>query len=306
MISEHRIASPDHANDQTRVTHAPSDMSTSGASTSGTDRPGTDRPGLTTRATITPTQRWAHNLVLDMLEANLPLPALAHHLKIPFATLVGYIQMPEVQAEIDAYEALTQLRARLLGQTARPVSLRRLLDVLESPAPLPGHRDPESDQRALHRHAELMRRTATTIARESRALAPKPPSARRASPVPVKPAPTRETEPVRHDPAPDPSPHQGTTSVSERTSTRAGNVAAGHIPDHVKAGRSPAHADDTTPPVAPRNRADTSAPDDSTSPSAPVPFRPSDPSPSSSSDPSPASSSAPSPSSRHARDRPAA
>ncbi|QYK48122.1 MAG: hypothetical protein KF838_15185 [Phycisphaeraceae bacterium] len=123
---------------------------------------------------ISPRQRWAHLLVLDMLRANLPLDRLAAHLNIPFLTLIDYINTPEVQAEIDAYDQLLTIRARLLGQTARPISLRKLLDVLESPAPQPTGRDPESDQRTLHRHAELIRRTATTIARESRALAPKP------------------------------------------------------------------------------------------------------------------------------------
>ncbi|MBX3316257.1 MAG: hypothetical protein KF902_05275 [Phycisphaeraceae bacterium] len=128
----------------------------------------------TTPAAPTDRQRWAHLLVLDMLKANLPLDRLAAHLNIPFLTLIDYINTPEVQAEIDAYDQLLTLRARLLGQTARPVSLRKLLDILESPAPQPSGRDPEADQRTLHRHAELIRRTATTIARESRALAPKP------------------------------------------------------------------------------------------------------------------------------------
>jgi hypothetical protein len=123
---------------------------------------------------ISPRQRWAHLLVLDMIDANLPLARLAEHLKIPFDTLVAHINSPEVQAEIDAYEALTNLRARLLGEAARPISLRRLLDALESPAPRPSGRDSDADQRAIHRHAELIRRTATTIARESRALVPKP------------------------------------------------------------------------------------------------------------------------------------
>ncbi len=131
---------------------------------------------------ITPRQRWAHNLVLDMLKANLPLSALAAHLNIPFLTLIDYINAPEVQAEIDAYESLINLRARLLGESARPISLRKLLDVLESPAPKLTGRDPDADTRALHRHAELIRRTATTIARESRALAPTPPRASKSSP----------------------------------------------------------------------------------------------------------------------------
>ncbi len=122
---------------------------------------------------ISPRHRWAHNLVLDMINANLPLARLADHLKVPFDTLIAHINTPEVQAEINAYEELTNLRARLLGEAARPISLRRLLDVLESPAPRLTGRDPDADQRALHRHAELIRRTATTIARESRALAPK-------------------------------------------------------------------------------------------------------------------------------------
>lgn len=150
----------------------------------------------------TDAQRWAHNLVLDMLKANLPLPALAAHLNIPFDTLRQYLRLPEVRAEIDAYEELVNLRARLLGQTARPISLRRLLDVLESPAPRPVGRDPEADQRTLHRHAELIRRTATTIARESRALAPTPspkPSPKLSAKSSAKPAPTP-------DPAPRPSP----------------------------------------------------------------------------------------------------
>jgi hypothetical protein len=131
---------------------------------------------------ITPRERWAHLLVLDMINANLPLPRLADHLKIPFDTLIAHINTPEVQAEINAYEALINLRARLIGEAARPISLRRLLDVLESPAPSLSGRDPDADTRALHRHAELIRRTATTIARESRALAPTPPRAPKSSP----------------------------------------------------------------------------------------------------------------------------
>jgi len=122
----------------------------------------------------TDAQRWAHTLVLDMLRANVPFETLAAHLDIPFDTLRHWLRLPEVRAEIEAYEELTSIRARLLGQTARPLSLRKLLDVLESPAPEPGGENPEADQRTLHRHAELIRRTATTIARESRALAPKP------------------------------------------------------------------------------------------------------------------------------------
>ncbi|MBX3315588.1 MAG: hypothetical protein KF902_01850 [Phycisphaeraceae bacterium] len=121
--------------------------------------------------TISPMQRWAHILVVEMLNANLPLPALAEHLGIPFQTLIDYINFPEVRAEIEAYEELCALRARLLGQTARPISLRRLLDVLQYPAPVPTRMDrPEEFQRTLHRHAELIRRTATTIAKESRAV----------------------------------------------------------------------------------------------------------------------------------------
>jgi hypothetical protein len=125
-------------------------------------------------------QRWAHDLVLEMIRAQLPLEALAAQLGIPFSTLITYVHLPEVQAEINAYEELLTIRARLLGHTARPVSLRKLLDILESPAPRLTHHNPEADQRTLHRHAELIRRTATTITRESRALAPKP------APAPAK------------------------------------------------------------------------------------------------------------------------
>ncbi|MBX3365768.1 MAG: hypothetical protein KF912_00450 [Phycisphaeraceae bacterium] len=162
---------------------------------------------------ISPRQRWAHLLVLDMLRANLPLDRLAAHLNIPFLTLIDYINTPEVQAEIDAYDQLLTIRARLLGQTARPISLRKLLDVLESPAPQPTGRDPDADQRALHRHAELIRRTATTIARESRALAPKPAT---------KPAhtPTPDQRPQKGAPsASSGSSSNGTANVSERTTS---------------------------------------------------------------------------------------
>ncbi|MBX3367967.1 MAG: hypothetical protein KF912_11710 [Phycisphaeraceae bacterium] len=177
--------------------------------------------------TISPRQRWAHLLVLDMLRANLPLDRLAAHLNIPFLTLIDYINTPEVQAEIDAYDQLLTIRARLLGQTARPISLRKLLDVLESPAPQPTGRDPDADQRALHRHAELIRRTATTIARESRALVPKPapetltdqrpqkgaPSASSGSSCSSSHAPDTPTQPAKLN--------RGTANVTERTSSSA-------------------------------------------------------------------------------------
>ena len=119
---------------------------------------------------------WAHRLVLDMIKAALPLPALAEHLKIPFRTLIGYIDSPDVQAEIDALDRLTLIRARLLGDIARPVSIRRLLGILERPDPEPRGDDPDADAKHLLRHDELIRRTATTIAKESRALAAKPAS----------------------------------------------------------------------------------------------------------------------------------
>jgi hypothetical protein len=137
------------------------------------------------------TPSWAHALVLDIIETNLPLPDLARHLGIPFEKLLAHINTPEVQAEINAYEELVRLRARLVGQTARPISIRKMLEVLETPTPRPLGRDPESDQRALHRHADLIRRTAAVIARESRALAPKPTSPRtksRTQPTPPNPS----------------------------------------------------------------------------------------------------------------------
>ena len=163
------------------------------------NQPRDDSPARHTAAPDAPTprQRWAHLLVLDIINANLPLPALAKHLNIPFDTLVDHINTPEVRSEIDAYEELCNLRARLLGEAARPISIRKLLDVLESPAPRPTGRDPEADQRTLHRHAELIRRTATTIARESRALAPKPASKH----APARPAPPVEREPQKGAPS---------------------------------------------------------------------------------------------------------
>jgi hypothetical protein len=141
-------------------------------------------------------QAWAHELVLQIIESNLPLTELSRLSQIPFQTLREYVSTPEVQTEIDAYEQLVALRARLVGQTARPISIRKMLDVLETPTPRPLGRDPESDQRALHRHAELIRRTAAAIARESRALAPKPTTPRtktRPQPNPAKAAPESTT-----------------------------------------------------------------------------------------------------------------
>jgi hypothetical protein len=185
----HKILSPDiapnitasHAGaSATQAVHGVPDASLRTANVSERTSEPTPRPAAPSE--ISPRRRWAHLLVLDMLKANLPLPALAEHLKIPFLTLIDYIHTPEVQAEIDAYESLINLRARLLGESARPISLRKLLDVLESPAPRLTGRDPDADTRALHRHAELIRRTATTIARESRALAPTPPRASKSSP----------------------------------------------------------------------------------------------------------------------------
>ncbi|MBX3367403.1 MAG: hypothetical protein KF912_08840 [Phycisphaeraceae bacterium] len=201
---------------------------------------------------ITPRQRWAHLLVLDIINANLPLARLADHLKIPFDTLIDYIKTPEVQAEIDAYEELNALRARLLGEAARPISLRKLLDVLESPAPKLTGRDPDADQRILHRHAELIRRTATTIARESRALAPKP--------------------------APAPKPAARAASVNERTSSSASEPAA--APESLTDQRpqkgapsassgsssSSSHAPDTTSEPAKLNRGTAGVPERTTAP----------------------------------------
>ncbi|MCW5768159.1 MAG: hypothetical protein KIT19_05715 [Phycisphaeraceae bacterium] len=171
-------------------------------------------------AAPTDRQRWAHLLVLDMLKANLPLPALAAHLNIPFLTLIDYINTPEVQAEIDAYDQLLTLRARLLGQTARPISLRKLLDILESPAPQPSGRDPEADQRTLHRHAELIRRTATTIAKESRVLAPKP------TPAPT-PAPKLMAAPT---PSADERAQRGAPSATQQASS--GALSGSHSKDN--------------------------------------------------------------------------
>ena len=183
------------------------------------------------QAPISPSRRWAHNLVLDIVNANLTLPALAAHLKIPFETLVAHIRTPEVQAEIDAYETLSELRGRLLGEAARPIALRKLLDVLETPAPQPTGLDPDADHRALYRHAELIRRAATTIAKESRALMG--PSALRAE------APTR------------------TPSVSEQTSSedaaRSPDAEDAHgcaPPDSVVA-PAPVRAAGSTDPVNP-------------------------------------------------------
>lgn len=115
-------------------------------------------------------QAWAHGLVLQILETKFPLTELARVNQIPFETLREYVNRPEVRVEIDAYEELVRLRARLVGETARPVSIRKMLEVLETPTPRPIGRNPESDQRALYRHADLIRRTSTSIARESRAL----------------------------------------------------------------------------------------------------------------------------------------
>ena len=174
----------------------------------------------TTPAAPTDRQRWAHLLVLDMLKANLSLDRLAAHLNIPFLTLIDYINTPEVQAEIDAYDQLLTLRARLLGQTARPISLRKLLDILECPAPQPSGRDPEADQRTLHRHAELIRRTATTIARESRALAPKP------TPAP-NPAPKLMAAPT---PSADERAQRGAPSATQQASS--GALSGSHSKDN--------------------------------------------------------------------------
>jgi hypothetical protein len=160
---------------------------TRGASPTGTTSPAAPPDPISAR------QRRAHLLVLDIINANLPLARLADHLKIPFDTLIAHVNTPEVQAEIDAYEQLNNLRARLLGEAARPISLRKLLDVLESPTPRLTGRDPDADQCTLHRHAELIRRTATTIARESRALAPKPVLAPKLAAAP-KPAADRRSQ----------------------------------------------------------------------------------------------------------------
>ncbi len=242
----------------------------------------------------------AHHLVLDILKANIPLAALAAHYNVPFLTLVDYVNTPEVQAEIDAYEKLTNLRARLLGQTARPVSIRKLLDVLQSPAPEPRGRDPEADQRALHRHAELIRRTATTIAKEARALAPK--SALAPKPAP-KPASKSDVPPEsradQHTQAGAPSAPMQSSSAgsSSSSSTSSSSSASSPAPDQ------PAQeiiAPDMTPDSCP------------SSTSSPSPsdlrdlrdLRVQEPSPPRSSASSAFNNSASS--SRHARDRPAA
>lgn len=172
---------------------------------------------------------WAHRLVLDMIKAALPLPALAEHLKIPFRTLIGYIDSPDVQAEIDALDRLTLIRARLLGDIARPVSIRRLLGILERPDPEPRGDDPDADAKHLLRHDELIRRTATTIAKESRALAAKP------------------------------APAPRTASVSERTSAAADLGAADFSPRG--SGASSQH------PSSPPRSSDSSAPSAFSSPS---------------------------------------
>ncbi len=189
-----------------------------------------------------------------MINANLPLARLADHLKIPFDTLVAHINTPEVQAEINAYEALINLRARLIGESARPISLRKLLDVLESPAPRPSGRDIDADQRTLHRHAELIRRTATTIARESRALAPR-----------HAPAPKHASDQLTQKGAPSAS----SGSSSGDSPTRSNNRARQEVP--------PVPAQHTCV-VEPELVRDAPAPSESPSPSAPLPPSPSAPS----------------------------
>lgn len=251
MVAPNKIAPPDNSHDSDhptaqRVSPVPGSSAQRSQPELLPDDSRAARPAAPDP--ISPRQRWAHLLVLDMINANLPLARLAEHLKIPFDTLVAHINTPEVQAEIDAYEQLTNLRARLLGESARPISLRKLLDVLESPAPRPSGRDPDADQRALHRHAELIRRTATTIARESRALAPtssartanpsarttaprgatgsrRAPSGGEPEPVPSNntphrrpPGPAESASQSETEPAPDAS--NRTASVNERTDTR--------------------------------------------------------------------------------------
>ena len=267
-----------------------------------------DSPCPTAPSDISPRQRWAHLIVLNIINANLPLDRLADYLKIPFLTLMDYINTPEVRAEIDAYDQLLTIRARLLGQTARPISLRRLLDVLESPAPGPVGRDPESDQRALHRHAELIRRTATTIARESRAFAPKPapnqraqkgaPSASSGSSIPNDSNSRAACPGNTENPA-----HSGVPSPCQPTVAEDARGCAS--PEPVDA-RRPQPTGSTDPANAAAHTAHPATTPSDPSPSAPVPLGPSAPSASGSSpsDSSPPSSPRPSafnPSSRPSR-----
>ncbi len=239
---------------------------------------------------ITPMQRWAHDLVLEMIRAQLPLEALAAQLGIPFSTLITYLHLPEVQAEINAYEALINLRARLIGEAARPISLRRLLDILESPAPRLTHHNPEADQRTLHRHAELIRRTATTITHESRALAPKPAPA----PKPAQRTASERTSASASAPAAAPEsltdqrPQKGAPSASSgSSSSSSASSSSSPAPDQ--------SAQEITAPAPPLPIAHSPLPS-SSDPSFLSPLRDSDSS----------AASAFSSRSRHARDRPAA
>ena len=247
-LSPPHTTAPDHASNPDAPN--PTDTPTS---------PDAPRPASTFHPPApTERQRWAHALVLEIIKANLPFAALAAHLNLCFDTLRAYLRVPEVRAEIDAYDELISLRARLIGQTARPVSLRKLLDVLESPAPIPigaadpadpywtSQPDPEKHQRALHQHAELIRRTATTIARESRVLSPADIALR----PPRDPKPPRSTRPRTNQsttPTPTPTPAPSTSpSTPASTSTPATSPPSQPVSETTSQDAAPS---DTSPPA---------------------------------------------------------
>jgi hypothetical protein len=71
------------------------------------------------------------DLMAEMLQSDCTIPQLAERFKLSFTELLAIVQSPEAQAQLDALEQLTQLRAQLRAATRREVSLARLAKIAE-------------------------------------------------------------------------------------------------------------------------------------------------------------------------------
>ena len=115
---------------------------------------------------------WPHHLVVDMLKPGLDFRALAAHIGVSFTALAELINSPQVQAETNALNDLTQTRARLLALSAGPRAINKLITIVDAPLPHNTGMTPEAESRAWCRHADLAIRAINALARHSR---PSPP-----------------------------------------------------------------------------------------------------------------------------------
>ncbi|QYK47328.1 MAG: hypothetical protein KF838_11120 [Phycisphaeraceae bacterium] len=150
---------------------------------------------------------WPHHLVVDMLKPGLDFRALAAHIGVSFTALAELINSPQVQAETNALNDLTQTRARLLALSAGPRSISKLITIVDAPLPHNTGMTPEAESRAWCRHADLAIRAINALTRHTR---PSPPpnnsGPKHTSPDNTKPDNTPKNQPpAPSNPAPSPT-----------------------------------------------------------------------------------------------------